>query len=270
MGKLGFIGLGSQGAPMAQRMLTAGYEVVLWARRPQSLEPFANSNATYADDIPSLGRQVEYCAICVVDDRGVQQICEQLMPAMQPGSCIVIHSTINPSLCENLARQARERGLALLDAPVSGGGAAAAAGTLTVMLGGDSETINRVHPFLATFSNNIIHLGGVGAGQQAKLVNNNLMAANLALAHHALSLADSLGIARDEFVKLIQASSGHSFAFDVCARMQTPQHFSHGAKLLAKDVGLLGESVSNQADYQIICDVANGFLKQALALDDIP
>lgn len=261
---LGFIGLGSQGAPMARRMMAAGYDLVLWARRPQSLEPFANSAAQYAEDINALAQQVDYCGLCVVDDDDVREICEQLIPAMRPGTCIVVHSTVTPALCQELAGTAQARGVTLLDAPVSGGGTAAAAGTLTVMLGGDDAAVERVRPILQAFSNDIIHLGAVGSGQQAKLVNNNLMAANLALAHHALQLADALGMAREEFIRLVQGSSGRSFAFEVCARMTTPAEFQHGANLLAKDVRLLGESSNDHVSYATLRDVANGFLQLAL------
>ena len=260
MSRLGFIGLGYQGAPMAQRMIAAGNEVVLWARRPQSLEPFADTPAIIAPSIPALAEQVSYCAICVVDDTGVQQICDELIPAMAPGGLIVIHSTISPLLCVTLAKRAQERGLSLLDAPVSGGGGAAAEGNLTVMVGGKSDAINLARPIFDAFAGLIIHLGEVGAGQLAKLVNNNLMAANLALAHHALELAESLGLDREAVVKLIGVSSGHSFSFDVRARMQKPADFKHGSRLLSKDVALLGEAAGDSADYRAIRDVSSRFL----------
>ena len=118
MGKLGFIGLGNQGTPMARRMLDAGYDVVLWARRTESLAPFADTNARIADSIASLGVQVDYCGICVVDDAGVQQVCDTLFETMAPGTCIAIHSTVHPALCQTLAAQARSRGISLIDAPV--------------------------------------------------------------------------------------------------------------------------------------------------------
>ncbi|TGD73494.1 NAD(P)-dependent oxidoreductase [Mangrovimicrobium sediminis] len=261
--RAGFIGLGSQGAPMARRMLDAGYDLVLWARRPQTLEPFQSTAARFAGSVAELGEQVDYCAICVVDDAGVRQIVDELLPAMAPGSLLVIHSTISPALCATLAQEAAVRSVHLIDAPVSGGGEGAAAGTLTVMLGGAARDVERARPLLETFAGQITHLGGVGSGQLAKLVNNTLMAANLALAHHALECAVAAGIDRAAFAQLVGVSSGRSFAFDVCARMPEPAAFAHGAKLLAKDVGLLGEALGDEANYQQLRDTAMRFLQLA-------
>jgi 3-hydroxyisobutyrate dehydrogenase len=264
MGKLGFIGLGSQGAPMARRMLDAGYQVVLWARRAASLAPFADTAASIADSVEDLGAQVGYCGVCVVDDAGVRQVCDALIPAMSPGSCIAIHSTVKPQLCQTLAEQAQARGISLIDAPVSGGGPAAATGTLTVMVGGEQAAVDTARPILETFAGTIIHLGDVGAGQMSKLVNNTLMAANLATAHHALQVAENLGIDRGALVKLIAASSGRSFGFDVRARMSRPTDFRHGAQLLAKDVRLLGDTAGADPAYAVLRHAADGFLDIAL------
>ncbi len=264
--KCGFIGLGSQGGPMAQRIIDAGYDVVLWARRPESLEPYAGSSATFASSVSELGKQVQLCAVCVVDDDGVEQICQELIPAMAAGSYILIHSTVHPDLCRSLAKQAAARSLVLLDAPVSGGGGSAADGTLTVMLGGEETAASAVRPVLGTFAGSIVHLGGVGSGQVAKIVNNSLMAANLAVAHYAVEAARELEVDVQAFADLVKISSGRSFGFEVRARMPEPTAFGHGAKLLAKDVGLLGESMgTDNPTYQYIRDVAGPFLDLALA-----
>ncbi len=268
MGKLGFIGLGSQGAPMARRMIDAGLDVVLWARRPQTLEEFGDTPALIADSVEALAAQVDYCALCVVDDAGVTQVCDAMIPDMRAGALIVIHSTVNPELCRKLAGRAREKGIELLDAPVSGGGPAAAEGRLTVMVGGAADAEARARPVFETFARTIVHLGDVGAGQTTKLVNNTLMAANLAVAHHAIETAQALGIDALAFGKLVAASSGHSFSFDVRARMSSPTDFRHGAELLAKDVHLLGGTVGNTADYAALRDTAGRFLNAALQSPD--
>lgn len=265
MKKCGFIGLGSQGGPMARRMIDAGFELVLWARRAESLESYAESGAKFAPSISALGTAVDYCAICVTDDAGVQQVFDELLPAMATGGCIVIHSTIHPDLCRRMAESAATRGISLLDAPVSGGGRGAADGNLTVMVGGDTHVLNSVRPIFESFASVISHLGGVGAGQVAKLVNNNLMAANLTVAHFALETAEHLGINREAFQSLVAVSSGRSFSFDVCARMATPTDFEHGAKLLAKDVGLLREVIGEDPSLQALQSVARNFLDLALA-----
>lgn len=264
MKTLGFIGLGSQGAPMARRQIDAGYPMVLWARRPESLAPFADTAATMADSLEDLAVRVDHVGICVVDDAGVRQVCETLMPVLRPGSSIAIHSTVHPDVCRELAAQAAQRGLLLVDAPVSGGGPGAAAGTLTVMVGGPEPAVAAVQPLLETFASLIIHLGDVGAGQMAKLVNNALMAAHMAIAHEGLEAAAALGIDRTALIELVKVSSGRSFGFEVCSRLPEPAAFRHGAELLAKDVRLLGESLNGHTSADAFQRVTAAFLKQAL------
>ena len=260
----GFIGLGSQGAPMAQRMIDAGWPTVLWARRSESLQPYAQTRARIATSIVELGSLCDQVAICVVDDAGVQQVCEQLIPAMRPGSRIVVHSTVHPQLCMQLARQALQRDIALIDAPVSGGGAGAAAGKLTVMVGGDQKTVAAARPVFESFAGLIVHLGDVGAGQAAKLVNNTLMAAHFAIAHHAIETAGQLGIDRKALAELVAASSGRSFGFDVYVRQPAIGAFAHGARLLAKDLRLLGEAAGANASYELLRELAAPVLDRAL------
>ncbi|UVO55758.1 NAD(P)-dependent oxidoreductase [Sphingomonas sp. SUN039] len=257
---VGFIGLGSQGGSMARRIVEAGFPLTLWARRAESLSPYADTAAATAESIAALGAVCDHVGICVVDDAGVRAVMDELLPAMKPGSVIVIHSTIHPDSCKALAAQAAARGVALLDAPVSGGGPGAAAGTLTVMVGGDADALATARPVLETFAGLIVHLGDVGAGQTAKLVNNTLMAANMALAHHALASGEALGIDRTALADLVKASSGRSFGLEVYARLPTPQAFGHGGKLLAKDVGLLGALLGDDPAFAALRDVARPFL----------
>lgn len=244
--KCGFIGLGSQGAPMARRMIDAGLPTVLWARRETSLDPYRETAATFAATVAELGAQVDHVGVCVVDDDDVRQVCDQLIPAMRPGALIAIHSTIHPQTCQALEAQAKARGLKLLDAPVSGGEPAAKAGTLTVMVGGDAEAFAAAKPVFESFGRLIVRLGEVGAGQNAKLINNALLAAHLGLAHAAFSAGDKLGLNRRTLAELLQNSSGRSMGVEVYARMPRPGAFLHGANLLSKDVRLLGEVLGRQ------------------------
>lgn len=260
MTRLGFIGLGSQGAPMARRMIEAGYPVVLWARRPEALASFADTSFESASSVAHLGARVEHVGICVVDDVGVRQVCEELFPAMRPGGRIAIHSTIHPNTAVELAKQAAARGLALIDAPVSGGGGAAAAKTLTVMMGGDEAVVAAARPIFETFGGLIVRVGDVGAGQMAKLVNNAMMAAHMAIAHHGLAAGSALGLDRKALSEIIKVSSGRSFGFEVYARLPSPYAFEHGAKLLAKDVRLLGDALAGDSAFGPFGDVAMPFL----------
>jgi 3-hydroxyisobutyrate dehydrogenase len=258
--KCGFVGLGSQGAPMARRMIDAGFDVTLWARRPESLASFADTNAKTAASLAALGTQAEHVGICVVDDAGVREVTAALIPAMRRGSRIVIHSTVHPDTCTQLADEARSRGIQLLDAPVSGGEPAAKAGALTVMVGGETEAFAAARPVFESFGKLIVHLGAVGAGQKAKLINNSLMAAHMALAHHALQLGSMLQLERAALVDLVKSSSGRSFGFETYARLPAPQTFAHGGALLGKDVRLLAALLATDPDVMAIRDLAAPFL----------
>ena len=264
---VGFVGLGSQGGPMARRIVEGGYPLILWARRPESLEPYHDTAATYAADLAELGAQSDVLCICVVDDAGVRQMVDAVLPTMKASSVLVIHSTIHPDSCKAIAAEAAAKGVAFIDAPVSGGGGGAAAGTLTVMAGGDAEVFARVRPVFETFAGTIVHLGEVGAGQLAKLVNNAMMAANMAVGDAALQAAHALGIDSAALTELVKVSSGRSFGFEIRARMPDPLAWGHGAALLAKDVGLLGALLPGDPGFERLNATAQPFLSPILEQD---
>lgn len=245
--RCGFIGLGSQGAPIARRIIDAGFPTSLWARRPESLDPYRDTAATFAETIEALAAQSDHVGICVVDDDDVKQVCSRLLPAMSSGSRLAIHSTIHPDTCREIAAQAAARGIKAIDAPVSGGSPAAEAGTLTLMLGGDADAIAEARPVFESFGRLIVHLGDIGAGQHAKLINNTLLAANLGMADAAFDAGETLGIAKAGLAELLLASSGRSFGVEVRARMESPAGFAHGGMLLTKDLRLLGEVLGEAA-----------------------
>ena len=259
---VGFVGLGSQGGPMARRIVEAGFPLLLWARRPETLAPYADTAAESVGDLADLGARSDHVGVCVVDDAGVRDVVGKLLPTMRAGSRIAIHSTVHPETCISLARSAAERGVALVDAPVSGGGGGAAAGTLTVMVGGDTVVVEAARPVFATFGGLIVHLGRVGAGQLAKLVNNSLMAANMALADAALGVGTVLGLDRSALIDLVKASSGRSYGFEVRARLPDIGMFGHGAGLLAKDVGLLKAILAGETNAGILQGAAEPFLEK--------
>lgn len=259
----GFIGLGSQGGPMAERMLASGFPLTVWARRPEALEPFVGQGASAASSVAELGAACDHVGLCVVDDAGVAQVCEQLIPAMRPGSLLALHSTILPESCEALEARCAERGIAFVDAPVSGGGMAAAAGTLTVMCGASEAAFEQAKPVFEAFAGLLVRLGPAGSGQRAKIVNNTLMAANMGLAHCALAAGAALGIDRQALAELVKASSGRSFGFEVYARLPTPAAFAQGAPLLTKDTRLLGTILPESDDASALIEAARPFLEAA-------
>jgi 3-hydroxyisobutyrate dehydrogenase len=236
----GFIGLGSQGAPIAHRIIAAGYPTLLWARRAQSLDGFRGTPAIFLSSIAQLGCRADHVGICVTDDRAVREVCDELIPSMRPGTRLAIHSTTQPATCQELARIAADRGLVFVEAPVSGGAPAASAGKLTVMAGGGIEALEAVRPIFETFATLILHTGDVGTAQAVKLINNSMMAAQLGLAHSAANIAHGLGLDRKTLLELLSASSARSYALEVYARQSTLAAFANRASLADK-TRLLGE-----------------------------
>lgn len=256
----GFIGLGEQGGPMAERMLAAGFPLMVWVRRREAAAPFVDKGAKAASTVAELGAACDHVGVCVVDDAGVAEICDQLLPALRAGSLLAVHSTILPASCVELAERCAKRGIHFVDAPVSGGGGAAASGRLTVMCGGSREAFAQAKPVFESFAGVLAHLGEAGSGQRAKLVNNALMAANMGLAHAALGAGDALGIDRAALADLIKQSSGRSFGFEVYARLPEPSAFAHGAPLLVKDVNLLASVLGADESAQVLKAAAAYFL----------
>ncbi len=247
--RVGFVGLGDQGAPIAHRIAGAGFECVVWARREQALEPFRAGPATVASSLTELGKSVDLLETCVFDAAGTQEVLfgpNGAAHSMAPGSIIAVHSTVSPAEVRAVAAQAAELGLRVLDAPVSGGGRKAAMGELVTMVGGDAQTLDQCRPVFGTFANLIVYLGGVGAGQQAKLINNAMLAANVAVAADAFEVAERLGLDRDGLAEVLRNGSGRSYGGEMAARPGALQHManSQARPALGKDVRLLAELLS--------------------------
>jgi 3-hydroxyisobutyrate dehydrogenase len=213
--RVGFIGLGSQGAPMARRITEGGYELTLWARRPSSVEPYADTAAKVAGTPAELGAASDLVCLCVVGDDDVRQVLDGedgVLAGLKPGGIIAIHSTVHPDTCRELAETAAAQGVSVIDAPVSGGAPAASEGTLLVMVGGDEDAVARARPVFATFADPIVHLGAVGSGQVTKILNNLLFSANLGAAVSALELGEALGVPRKELCEVLSRGSATSKA----------------------------------------------------------
>ncbi|MEU1511448.1 NAD(P)-dependent oxidoreductase [Streptomyces sp. NPDC005811] len=241
--RVGFIGLGSQGAPMARRIVEAGFETTLWARRSDTLAPFEGTPARTADSAAALGAAADLVCLCVVDDDDVRGVGEQVLTGLRPGGVLVVHSTVHPDTCRRLAERAAARQVTVLDAPVSGGGRAAERGTLLVMVGGEEKAYDICRPVFATYGDPVVHLGPTGSGQIAKLLNNLLFTAQLGLAADTLALGDRLGLDRDGLGRILPRGSSASFALErvVDAGGTLDRIAAHAGGLLAKDVRLLTE-----------------------------
>jgi 3-hydroxyisobutyrate dehydrogenase len=258
--RAGFIGLGSQGAPMARRIAEAGFPLTLWARRPASLEPFAGTAAKTASTPAELAASSDVIGLCVRDDHDVEQVTsgeDGVLAGVAPGTVIAVHSTVHPDTVLALAARAAERGAFVVDAPVSGGQPAASAGRLLVMAGGEARHVERARPVFSAYGDPVVHLGPLGAGQVTKLLHNTLFTAHLAVGASLLKLGRDLNVDPAGLAEVIAHGSGESFAL---ARIADgggtlDRIGGHAGPLLAKDVRLtvaVAEAAGVRADVPVV------------------
>jgi len=247
----GFIGLGSQGAGMAQRIIEDGIPTTLWARNPSSLESF-RGRATLAGRPTELGERCDVVGICVTDDAAVRDVTlgpTGVVAGMAAESVLAIHSTIGTGTCAEIAEAASDHGVVVIDAPVSGGGAAAAAGALTVYVGGPVSGVERARPVLETYGDPVLHMGALGSGLRTKLINNLLNAAQFGLAHDAMAVGEALDLDPHLLGRALTSGSGRSFSLEVFVGLGSLDAIAdHVGPLLSKDVDLFSrEPVSTEA-----------------------
>jgi 3-hydroxyisobutyrate dehydrogenase len=186
------------------------FSLAVYARRSPQADRVLARGARWAASIPDLARDSDVLGICVSDDAAVLEVVDRALPGLARGSVLLLHSTIHPATCAKVAALAEPGGIQVLDAPVSGGARRASEGRLTVMVGGDKDTFETIRPVLATFGSTIVHAGGLGAGQQLKLVNNYLFAAHRELAWQATSVLTRLNMDMRGSMTAIAASTGGS------------------------------------------------------------
>lgn len=245
MPRVGFVGLGSQGGGIARAIARAGVPLALWARRPEALDAFADSGAERVASLAELGLRCDFVGVCVTADADLAQVLRAesggLLAGLRRGSCIAVHSTVHPETCRALAREAQERGVDLLDAPVSGGGEVALAGRLCVMVGGDAAVFERFRAIFETFGNPVRRVGEVGAGQLCKLVNNLLFSAELELARETAELGVRLGLERGALFELLRSSSSRSYAMELLPLLEDAERAPRALANLVKDTALVRE-----------------------------
>ncbi|HEY3736146.1 MAG TPA: NAD(P)-dependent oxidoreductase [Jatrophihabitans sp.] len=256
--KVGFIGLGSQGAPIARRIIDSGeHEVVLWARRAESLAPFGATTARFAESPADLAAGLDALGLCVFGAADLEEVLfgpNGAAPALPSGAVVLCHSTVAPQEIVELAARARGFGVAVVDAPVSGGEPKASIGELLVMAGGDAETLARAMPVLRTYSNDVVHLGAVGTASQAKLLNNAVLAANLAVVADAFDIGAELGVDRNALAAVLRQGTARSFAADLYAGFDGLAALAATTlkPTLTKDVGLLAVLVGGDGGAALV------------------
>ncbi len=243
-GRIGFIGLGAMGSVMAHRLLHAGHAVTVWARRREAAAGLVADGAQEAGSPAALARECEHVLLCVTDTAAVEEVvfgAEGVAAAGRHAGVLVDHSTIHPHVTRELAaRLANASGMAWVDAPVSGGVPGATAGELVVMAGGAATELERVRPFLGAYARRITHLGEVGSGQAAKVVNQMLIGGAVAVVAEALNYAAAFGVEAARLPDALAGGWADSTVLQNHARRMAAADYAGDvdARIMAKDMDI--------------------------------
>lgn len=208
--RVGFIGLGNMGEGMAYNLATKGFAPTVFDVRPEPLERLQAEGATIAATCAEVGARSDLLCVAVFDDRQIEQVLfgsgddAGALGAMTKGGLVILHPTTSPAVAARVADAAAERGIAVIDAPMTGGGGVAArAGTLIFMVGGEKGDVDRAMPVLEAMAATVFHVGPLGAGQAAKIVNNFLGVSQTILMREALRISGSAGIAEERMLEIL-------------------------------------------------------------------
>jgi 3-hydroxyisobutyrate dehydrogenase-like beta-hydroxyacid dehydrogenase len=242
--RIGFLGLGIMGSRMAANVARAGFPLTVWTHTPGKAERWAAEHGASARATPAdVARESDIVISMVVDGEQVAAVLlgeGGVVEAAHPGLLCVDMSTIAPADTKRIGAALAERGVRMIDAPVTGSAPRAEAATLTIMVGGAEEDFARARPLLETMGELIVHVGDLGQGEMLKLINNSLGAANAAALAEALLLARATGIDLDDFERVVARGSGASAQLDLKAAAMRSHDFTTLFKTahMLKDVRL--------------------------------
>jgi 3-hydroxyisobutyrate dehydrogenase len=245
--KVGFIGLGIMGLPMARNLMKAGFEVTVYNRTASRCEELVKEGAKSAST-PAEAARGNQAVICIVTDSpDVEAVLlgeEGVIRTASPGTVIIDMSTISPQVTQEISARLKEKQIGMLDAPVSGGDVGAVNGTLTVMVGGEAEDFDRALPLFEAMGKTITHVGPSGSGQATKLCNQVLVSINLMGVCEALMLAKKSGLDLEKTLRVLTGGAANSWSLEKLGPMIAKGDHSPGfmIKLLRKDLKLVMES----------------------------
>lgn len=252
--RLGYVGLGNIGGPMAEKLAGGDSPLTVYDLDETAVAKLVDAGASAATSLAQLGTAADIISICVVDDAQVRTVVNGLLTAAPSGTIIAIHSTINPATAVELAQAASASGVVVVDAPISGGAQGAAQGRLAVMVGGPREAYERIKPAFAPVSDLLVHAGDVGAGTRMKLARNLLHFISFAASAEASRLAEAAGIDLSKLGRVVRHSdaitggAGAIMLRDTTAPIAPDDFwygiFSHVRDLGEKDLSLASELAS--------------------------
>jgi len=258
-----FLGLGALGSPMAARLLRAGFPLTVHNRRREREAELVHAGAVAAPSPAAAVAEAELVCLCLSDDQAVRTVLAAAGPALRPGSLVIDFSTITPATSQALASELATRQVTYLDAPVTGGTEGARAGRLSVLVGGAAADLERARPLLTAVGESISHFGPVGAGQQAKAVNQVLVAGSYAAVAEAMALGQRLGLAMDQLVAAHGGGAAGSWALEHRSGAMLRHEFPLGFRLCLhrKDLAIALEAAG-------ACDLSLPVTALVAALED--
>lgn len=264
--KVGLVGLGIMGRPMASNLIKGGFSVIVHSRTRAKVEELQTLGAEAGKSPADVASRVDLVITMVPDSSDVEQVAtspDGVFAGVHKGLIVADMSTISPAVTRKLSAQAASLGASWLDAPVSGGEAGAIAGTLTIMVGGDAAAFERALPVFQAMGKRVTHIGPSGHGQTAKLCNQILVAVNLLGASEALVFGAKAGLDVDKLHTALSGGAGNSWAFEILGRKMINRDFKPAFKvrLQQKDLRLVGETAREIATPVIGTELAQQLLR---------
>jgi 2-hydroxy-3-oxopropionate reductase len=241
---IAFIGLGIMGAPMAGHLIDAGHDVVGYNRSRPAVDALVERGGRAADSVADAVRDAEVVITMVPDSPDVEQVAlgdEGVYAAAKPGTLHIDCSTIRPDVARALAAAGNERGIRVVDAPVSGGEAGAKEGTLSIMVGGSAEDVEAARPYLDVVGGTVVHVGPAGAGQTVKAANQLIVAGNIQLLAEALVFLEAHGVDTEAATEVLGGGLAGSTVLQRKAAGMRAREFAPGFRidLHHKDLGIV-------------------------------
>ena len=273
MQRLGFIGLGAMGAPMAKCLASAGFDLSVFDVRPENTEPLVEQGASAAKSPREAAQGAEALFLMVVNAEQAEEALfgeEGAAEALETGASVVIMSTVGPEPVRALDARLSERGSRLLDAPVSGGVARAGRGDLLIMTGGPEDLFEELRPALEAMGSTVAHCGeSAGDGQSVKLVNQLLCGVHIAVAGEALAYAEALGLDPRAVFETIRHGAANSFMLEDRGERMLEREFTpvkSAMDIFVKDMGLVREAAKQHDFPTPLSDSAHRLYEEGASL----
>jgi 2-hydroxy-3-oxopropionate reductase len=241
--RIGFIGLGIMGRPMAQNLLQSGYELTVHNRSPEKAQELGEAGASVASSPREVAHKSDILITMLPDSPQVREVVageDGVLEGIHEGALLIDMSTISPVVTEELAQAVKEKGASMLDAPVSGGDAGAIEGTLSIMVGGEEEDFQRAMPLLEAMGKTITHVGPTGAGQVVKAANQVVVALTIEAVSEALVLGSAGGVSPKKILDVLGGGLAGNKVMEVKREKFLSHTFEPGfrSELHHKDLGI--------------------------------